>query len=316
MNDLLFGADPEQFSVYMNADGESCAFPPYKFRHNLGVPSTFDPNLSFDDPVNKHPVFIEGDGYKIHEDGCAFEYAVRPSHNPREVFDMVQFCMKEVSEKILSHFPEYCLPMIQPLPTVTFEVERWKNEISQGLVDKDGFDMSTRFGCDPDLDAFNTQAKAQVLDVTEHDKRYAGGHIHISGVENLLLDPILAVSCLALTSGLAAVANTDVPQMEYDRTFYYGRPGKYRIQNYGKKNPFGKKYQYGVEYRTPSTRWTSSWDIASQVFKWAEIGMNILFPTKLGPELVKEIMYPAREAILSADRKEAKLMLAYIESRL
>ena len=312
LHKLLWGSDPEEFAIYMDAEGNPCAYPPYKFRHNFGVFAEVEP----EDIEGKHPVFLKGDGFKIHEDGAAFEFSVRPSHNPREVFDMIQFCKNLTSQEILKKFPEHCLPALQSLPTVKFDVERWLKEIEDGLIDEEGFNMSTRFGCDPDNDAFNTKALQQVLDVKVHPWRYAGGHIHISGFKDILKDYIHVVTCLALTAGMAGVAFSDVSSLEHDRTFWYGKPGKYRIQNYGPNNSFGKDYQYGIEYRTLSTRWSSSWDIASQVFKWAEIGIKNLYDSTLGTELAKKYTDLACKTILSADKETATQFLAYVETRL
>ena len=77
-NRLLFGADPECASLDSNGN----AIPPYWFRKVLGVPCTDDP---------KHPIFLQDSWWKAHEDGANFEFALRPSHNPMDLFDEIQF---------------------------------------------------------------------------------------------------------------------------------------------------------------------------------------------------------------------------------
>lgn len=295
---VLFGTDPECASVYSVGEQEY-ALPPYFFREILGVQASSD---------KKHPVFLSGDGWKAHEDGANWEFAIRPSFNPRELFDTIRHVESEVSTKILSQFPEFCHPSLQFLPTVNWEVGRWKDMPKK-------FFMSTQFGCDPDEDIFNLQAKARVIDVKEHDKRYCGGHMHTSH-PNIANDPHMAVHCMVITAGLAATAFSDVPELEYARTFYYGRPGKFRIQNYGKNTPFGQDYQIGIEYRTPSARWAGVWPIAEKVLYWAEIGIKHLFGNSLGKELVDTLSTPAIEAILNVNQNDAREMLTYIESRI
>jgi hypothetical protein len=175
--------------------------------------------------------------------------------------------------------------------------------------------MSTRFGCDPDLDAFDFNRVSQEVDANLHPWRYTGGHIHLSGSPLFELEPILSVQCQALTAGCAAIAYSENPELDHARTFMYGRPGKYRIQNYGKYNPFGPDYAVGVEYRTPSSAWAGNWKQAEQVFKWAEIGVELV-ESGLGLELLPELTQPAVTAILEANVGLASDVLARIESRL
>lgn len=306
MSKLLFGTDPEMVATY-EKDGVLYALPPYYFRKFLDVPASSNP---------KHPVFLTGEDWKAHEDGAAFEIAVNPDHNPLELFGRVQRAVKAIETEILEKFPEHCMPKIGFLPTVAFEVERWKQEIAAGRIPKKEFEMSTRFGCDPDEDVFNLEARSSVISVTEHPWRYCGGHVHVSGSPKIAQDPHMAVKSLAVTAGLAAVLFSDVPQLEHDRTFYYGRPGKFRVQNYGKSNPFGPDYAIGVEYRTPSTRWTGNWEIAKNFLKWVEIGITQVFETGLCEELLPEIVDVSVEAITTANQQTAGEILSYVESRL
>lgn len=318
MSKLLYGTDPECFAAYIK-DGLYYADPPYNFRKKLGVWSSYNPNLSINHVDNKHPIFIEQDDMKMHEDGAAFEFSVPPSHDPRELFERVQVCRNLVNTNILAKFPDECLPELQFLPTINFELERWKNE-------GEDFVYATRAGCDPDIDVYNTENRTSdgfepEADFKNWPKRYSGGHIHVSGSPNFILDYEMAVRCMAMTTGLAAIFYSDVPELEHDRTYRFGKPGRCRVQNYGADNPYGKSYQIGIEYRTASSRWASDWKIASEVFRWAEIGVNQLFETSLGNELLgdmlsTELEKSATQAILNADQKTAGEILSYIESKL
>lgn len=299
---ILKGTDPECVAIYLDENGVAQTLPPYYFREVLGVPATFK------NENDRHPVFLKGDGWILHEDGAAFEMSIRPSHNARELFDMIQDCVLVANQKILSQFPDDCLPLLRFMPTVGFQVSRWLN------MGKD-FDYSTRFGCDPDMDAFDFNRISEEIDARLHPERYTGGHIHLSGHPRFSVDPILAVQCQALTTGCAAIAYSDSPELDKARTFMYGKPGKYRVQNYGPDNPFGRDYQIGIEYRTPSSRWASSWEIAEHVFQWAEIGVDI-FDSGLGQELLPELAQPAMDAILSADQDTARQILSVVSSRI
>lgn len=299
MAKLLFGTDPEVFAVYYK-EGKPFTLPPYFFRKTLNVGASDD---------IRHPVFFQNELSKFHEDGAAFEMAIKPSHNPRDLFERIHNCMTEAEEKIISKFPEFCEPKLQCLPTVGFDVERWK-----GMGDD--FKMSTEFGCDPDLDAWDTEKKCTVLDASKHPERYGGGHIHFSGSKFIEKDPILAVQVLSITSGIAAVAFSDVPELEKARTFLYGRPGKYRIQQYGSRNQFGKEYAVGVEYRTPSNRWVSSWNIAEQIFEWGRIAIEELLPKKNAHDIVMQVARNAADAILSANQEEARSILSFVKSEI
>lgn len=297
---ILFGADPESFAA-CERDGKLYAMPPYWFRHEGGI-----------DPIEedeRHPVFIETDEYKVHEDGAAFEFSILPSYNPKDLFGRIQAASEATSFKILQWYPQDVLPNLQFIPTIGWDVQRWAG------MPKDFF-MSTTFGCDPDDDVFNLQKKAQDIDASKHPFRYAGGHIHFSGSLRIVEDPHFAVRCQVVTSGVAAVFYSPVPQLERDRTFLYGRPGKFREQNYGKKNPYGPEYAMGIEYRTPSATWAGNWGVAEKVLEWAEIGIHELLETSLGEEIVPEVTQPAIEAILTANQDLAGQVLQYVTSKL
>jgi len=296
---LLWGTDPECFPVYSNDDGLQ-ALPPYYFRKNLEVPASDDP---------KHPVFFDTDEFKLHEDGAAFEMAIFPSHSPKELWERVQECARMTEQNILEKFPDDCIPILKFLPTVGWEVKRWENM-------PEDFFMSTRFGCDPSEDAWNLSKKSRIIDASKHPFRYGGGHIHISGSETIAEEPILAIRCLSITAGCAAVAFSDVPPLEKSRTFEYGVPGNFRRQRYGKNNPFGSDYSFGVEYRTISNRWCSDWKIAEKVFSWAEIGIKDILEKELHTELLDYLGTPAQTAILECNQNLATQVLDYISERI
>jgi hypothetical protein len=290
MSKLKFGADPEFAAVY-EEDGEKFILPPVVLRSDF--------NCEFEEN-DRHPIFKRyGDTY-VHEDGAAFEMSTPPSHDWREIWNKINEVKEIFGREVLSRYP-VCNPALYSLPAVKYQVDTWINRGPE-------FQMATMFGCDPDQDVYNTKVKCKVIDATRHPWRYMGGHIHASGLKEIEESPLIAIRCMVITAGLAATAFTDVPDLEKERLFLYGKPGKFRVQNY----PSG---EVGIEYRTPSTRWTDNLFMAEKVFTWATIGLLNLLKGGLFSEIEKEVETPAVEAILSVNQPKALEILNYIESR-
>lgn len=308
---ILFGCDPEASSVY-EKDGKLFSLPPYYFRKFLDVPFIDPPGSNM-----RHPVYLTGDFFKIIEDGANWEFTIFPSHDPRELFQRIQEGAKQLSEKILSNFPEYCQPNLKFLPTIGWDVPRWE-QLAEELGEdfKEEFKGSTQFGCDPDEDALETESQCEVEDVWAHPERYDGGHIHTSGSPVIAEDPHLAVKCMLMTAGMASTAYSPYPELEHARLYRYGRPARFRVQRYGANNPFGPDYAVGIEYRTPSATWAGDWEVAKQVLKWAEIGIKTLLETGLGLNLLGELLQPSVEAVMTTNQKLAKDILNHIESKI
>jgi hypothetical protein len=302
MSKLVFGSDPEFFAGYKQ-NNELFVLPPAYFRTYLKVPFIAD---------NRHPIFIDAMdelGVIVMEDGVAFEETIVPDTDWKSLFERIQIGKKLLSDLILSKFPKECLPDVQTIPTINYDVERWRKESPE-------FKNCLIFGCDQDWDADNSNRGGKTISALKHPFRYGGGHIHISGSEKIKEEPILAVQSLKLTAGLVAVAFSDTPELDHDRTYLYGKPAKYRPQHYSKlfnEIPFS---DFGIEYRTPSNRWTNSFEHAEQMFKWAEIGIRNLLEGGLVLELLEKINEEVRQAIINCDQKTAKELLSFVESRI
>lgn len=299
---LVWGSDPEFFAGYKK-DGEYFVLPPAFLRVYRDVPFVPDP---------KHPVFLDAFndlGVIIMEDGVAFEETVIPDTNWKNLFDRIQIGKKLLSDKILSLFKDDCEPDVLSVPTINYDVKRWMSESPE-------FKMCLIFGCDRDYDAFNNNQAGRTTNALKHPFRYGGGHIHVSGSSAIKEEPILAIQSLALTAGLAAVAFSDTPDLDKSRTFLYGRPGKYRAQKYSGLFKDIPNTDFGVEYRTPSNRWTHSFEHAENVFKWAEIGIRNLLEQGLGLELIDKIGKDVCDSIVNCDQVKAKELLSYVETRL
>lgn len=289
----VFGADPEYFSAYVNGEGVLCALPPVIFRKEMGVDFT---------PHGSHPIFKTYGETIVHEDGAAFEMATSPSKDWREVWGNLDNAKQEFSKDILSKFTGQCLPDLLSIPTIAWDIDRWAGRGPE-------FYMAVRFGCDSDKDVYRMNAQETVMDASEHPWRYAGGHIHVSGIDMVETHPLLAVRSMVVTAGVAAMAFSDVPDLERGRLFRYGKPGKFRIQHY----PDGSN---GIEYRTVGNRWTNSMELAEKIFTWAHIGMENLLQGGLLEDVAAVIEEEAIRAILSCDQAKARQILEYIEGRL
>lgn len=289
----VFGADPEYFAGYKNGDGDLCALPPVIFRTELGVPFT---------PHGTHPIFKKYGDTIVHEDGAAFEMSTSPSSDWKVLWENLNNAKTLFAEEVLSQFPHDCVPELMSIPTIAWDIERWRGR-------GDDFDMAVRFGCDPDQDVYGTEVKDVIMDASEHPYRYGGGHIHVSGVDMIESHPLLAVRCMVLTAGLAATAYSDVPELESLRLFRYGKPGKFRVQHY----PDGK---VGIEYRTVSTSWTKSKALAQEIFTWATIGIQNLLQGGLLEEIASKFETEAAEAILACDQAKSRQILEFIEEKI
>ena len=289
--EIMFGTDPEAFATY-NKKGKLYALPPVFFREDLEI----DVKDNGD-----HPIYLEdGKGGMVHEDGAAFEICVPPTTNWEEMWEQCSDLVKSFNSLYLDHLPPTLVnSSLAMIPTVNWDVERWEHK---GPT----WEYATRFGCDKDYDAWKEFAppeEVDVMDASKHPWRYAGGHLHFSllGSDEIKNRPLDIVACLAYTAGLAAIAYGNNLELEKLRSFRYGKPTKYRVQNYSNG-------AVGIEYRTPSASWLGDKNLAAQVFGWAEIGIRSLF---LGGALekVQKFKVETANAIMTADKAMALALL-------
>jgi len=298
MSRIMIGADPEMFATYTDS-GKVFAMPPIVLRRDYEV---------FFEENEDHPIFMrDDDGGFLHEDGSAFEISIPPSDDWRVLFDQCHNLMRLFEDKVLAGLPPSVVDMkLAMLPTIAWQVSRWEWEGGD-------FINSTRFGCNPDKDAWGEFApplEFDVMDASRHDERYAGGHLHFSvpGNDEISKRPLQAVESLVFTSGLAAIAYSKNQELEKRRAIRYGKPSKYRVQNY----PNG---DIGIEYRTPSCSWLGSKDLAEKVFSWGRRGIqNLFLDGALGK--VIDLKVPVANAILSADSEMALELLKEVEMRI
>jgi hypothetical protein len=229
---INWGADPEYFVVKPMTDGRLECFPAAFFEQRGLAPIWKDPSRMH----NKY--YQDGNGTRVIADGAAFEVGTRP----HQTFDGLLANLYDAQEIIAALVKPYMDSdmLVVARPTVEWAWEKWLADI---------FEEARRFGCDADRDVDNLGQACMTIDATTFPERFGGGHIHWSGSGVCMGDPIQAVRMAKFTFGLTAAAYSTDPVGDRRRSFLYGLPGKFRIQKYTEEVS-------GVEYRTPSNRWT------------------------------------------------------------
>jgi hypothetical protein len=289
---IKYGCDPEYFAGKM-VDGKVTVIPSELFKM-LGINFTPDP---------RHPQFYnDGKGRVIHQDGVALEISV-PANNSWKALLKETHDMQEKIQELLRPYSEWTDGLFV-LPTAIYDYEKW-NAMGKKML------LNNIFGCDADHNAFDTASKCEVVDATTHPVRYFGGHVHFSGHPLFEKDPVLSIKIFAMTAGLASSGYSPVPEKEAERTFLYGKAGKYRPQHYPDKS-------VGVEYRTPSCVWTGKGNesVAERLFYYADLAIHSFMNRADEAEaLVDEIGDKVQEAILSCNQPLCKELLSYVESK-
>jgi hypothetical protein len=288
---LQYGSDPELFATYKDGSREF-VYPPSALEKFDGVK-----RLDGDD---KHPVFIETSEYRVIMDGVAFEInLLQPHHDLKHFYNILQTAVGHLEDFL----GKYGYGMVKK-PVIAFDYNRfWTKELSKDTA----FMQGILFGCDPDKDAFDVDWLASVLDVAKHPFRYGGGHIHLSGDEDISKYPLPFIRLLALTVGNYCILNSPHPELEQLRAQYYGKPGKYRIQQYSN----GAE---GVEYRTPSNSWINyTFDKFEGIFEQVDKALNYLKNPSKGMMVLDSFRQMTVEAITKADRELAMSVLNQLD---
>jgi hypothetical protein len=163
----------------------------------------------------------------------------------------------------------------------------------------DEFISCVIFGCDADHDAVLGDAACKEINVENHPYRYGGGHIHI-GSENsddveLIHNNILQmVRLLAVTMGNVCIAGTKYLNLEKFRAKYYGKPGRFRPQN------------WGVEYRTPSNSWMSNFETQERIFDAGNYAFYLLQHTNEGEKILDKYLGLTIQAIEESNQELSK----------
>jgi hypothetical protein len=130
-------------------------------------------------------------------------------------------------------------------------------------------EKNQKFGCTPSFSAHkDSSAKLETVDPLTHLQRSAGGHIHV-GVNNytniahrIATAPEEVVTILDIVCGNTCVL-VDRDPGNVKRRELYGRAGEYRLP------------PHGIEYRTLSNFWLTSYELMSLAFGLARMSIEI-----------------------------------------
>ncbi len=292
---IQFGTDPEVFVTYEDnkdydtfIEGVPFCIPPVVLEET-GVLTPIGGNI-------KHPIYYSDDEFNIIADGAALEVNLNRGYSdPLEMRSAIHRAVKCMDSLVGD------TDSITILPTVNFD---YKMYCPPESLRNERYYMGVNFGCDPDIDAFNVDWTAEVIDATKHPLRYGGGHIHFSG-EEFGTYPHPAAKLLALTVGNFVVSKTG-GELEQKRAMYYGKPGKYRETQYGNIN--------GVEYRTPSNGWLLfTEDEYLELFDWAYRALHLLKKSIMGKKMLERFSDRTIKAISNANSLESSEILMEVK---
>jgi len=233
-----YGADPE-FACISSTSMKADVIPPAALIEDHGLPFTVNDN-------NKRVLYTSEYHGTVIEDGAAVELNVNPCSNLIAVRNSIQNLLQEFTAYLRTKNLRFT---IAKTPIGYFDVDKyWKGR-------GPSFHDCVRFGCDPDFfpeyykEIGLEKENPHEIDVSKHNTRYFGGHIHIGSDAkfDMVFSPIVFDFCVGLLN--ASIFRTDEQRKsELKRLEFYGHPGRGRIQ------------PWGYEYRPPSNYWAYSTD--------------------------------------------------------
>jgi hypothetical protein len=286
---LSFGTDPE-FFIVEEKEGKEWGIPVPHFIENLGFPE-----IGFDE-TRKHPVIAKESNFKIIMDGIAAEINnVGPHNNAKDFHNAIQD-----SIAWLDNFASTFGYKVSTKPTVFYDFFKYYRAGNKAL------EWCGIFGCDADKDAIEENYNSPEIDVTTHQERYGGGHLHISDNNRLIRDlPLPYIRLLAMFCGNYSILNSPFPELEKARMFKYGQPGRFRVQNYPDGN-------IGVEYRSPSNIWTTDLSVIEGMFEMAEKAYWYLNNKDEAVKILENYLSLTAEAIREVNKEKAEYILSKI----
>ena len=263
-----FGTDPEAF-VYQDLVQTKYGLipeiiPPAALVEDFGMKMT---------QVKDKKVLTSGQGFQWSEDGAAIEMQIDPQDTVRNFYSTMNRGINSL-QQFISPFGL----KVWTKPLGHFDVNKyWKNRGEE-------FQMCVIFGCDPDefpVQYFELGLEGkdhtEELDVSSHEFRYAGAHIHIQA-------PISSPSiyfekwnstaiCFDFFVGMLNTTfrrKPDIIMYEKARLEYYGKPGRIRLQIY---NP--KEKVFGIEYRVMSNHFIRNFPMTRALLYTMDLAATI-----------------------------------------
>jgi len=296
---MKFGTDPEIFIAVKDSQTKYDEFVRDEFV--IIPPVLFESgDLKILEEHAKHPIIFRNDIGKVIMDGSATELNFfHPFDTPGEMFDGVHHLLNDFEAFVGEAGLE-----VSKHPVINFDYRKyWK----EGLDPESLMFQAMIFGCDRDEDAFNSDWVCDTIDARTHPYRYGGGHIHLSNSPVISKYPKIAIEMLALTIGNFCIVNSPYPDLDKIRSKYYGKPGKFRYQNY----PDGSN---GVEYRTPSNSWLSyEKKTFLEMMEWIDVALFLVENKELGEEVLDNMYMPTLMAITEVNKEISNQVLDEIK---
>lgn len=166
---------------------------------------------------------------------------------------------------------------------VTADFSRTINISEEKLMELD--EESRKFGCAPSLNIYKQKTGLKITDVdaAKYLTRAAGGHIHLGrqdGADHLNRalgeDHLKTVALLDLLCGNTSVL-LDRDAGNIERRKLYGKAGEFRLP------------KHGLEYRTLSNYWLTSYPLLSFAFGMARLAVTLMADPRYHDVYYKEL---------------------------
>lgn len=192
-------------------------------------------------------------------DGVQAELNPRPSHCRANLANEIVACFKALKIELEKHSKH-----------INVDFSRTVEISKEQLMTLD--EKSRKFGCAPSLNISKSGANIKDIDPEKYRTRAAGGHIHIghngfSLVKKAFTEyPERCVEMLDIICGNTCVL-VDRDEGNIERRKVYGRAGEYRLP------------KHGLEYRTLSNFWLTSYPLMSMAFGLARLAVQLMADT-------------------------------------
>lgn len=185
-----------------------------------------------------NPRILSEEGHMVQEDNVMVEMNIPPVRDSKRLIQEINK-VKELTYGILPKGLK-----IVAVPTMKFPKEALVSE------------QACTVGCEPDFNVY-IRSENDIPNLPE-DKRFAGGHIHISYEDVNLEITELIVKSMDMYLGVPSV----ILDKDEERKKIYGIAGRFRFKN------------YGVEYRTLSNFWLESNELIEWAFNQTMIALD------------------------------------------
>jgi hypothetical protein len=186
--------------------------------------------------TKEEPIPISEHGHALQEDNVMVEFNIPPVRDAGRLKREISFCLKTIKNRV-----GYEIAIV---PSILFTEEQLST------------DQGAMFGCSPDNDVWSRMENPTVE--PEANRRYAGGHIHIS--YNKFTPEVTEdlVKAMDLFLGVPSV----IMDSDENRKRVYGKAGRFRFT------------EYGFEYRTLSNFWLVNEDLMEWAFNQTMLAID------------------------------------------